>query len=276
MITKELNWKTNDGISIYTKIWDTENAPKYVLCLVHGMGEHINRYEHVANFFNQHNVAVVGYDHRGHGKSGGQRGHFPSLDVFLDDVDLFIQQVDKLFPNVKKIIMGHSMGGNVVANYLIKRNQNFSGAIFSSAYFELAFTPPAIKVQLGKLMKNILPALSLPSGLDASAISRDKNVVDSYLKDKLVHDKISAKMGIDMIESGLYAIENASTISIPVLVYHGTADRLTAHDGSKKFATNVGKNASFISYDGLYHETHNEPEKEMVFQNIIQWIEKIG
>jgi acylglycerol lipase len=275
MNNKELNWKTKDGISIYGKIWNATNEPKYLICLIHGMGEHIERYAPVAQFFNEHNIAVMAYDQRGHGKSGGQRGHFTSFDDFLDDVDLFLNECNRHFPNVKKIIFGHSMGGNVVSNYLIRRNQNFSGAILSSPYLELAFTPPAIKVQLGRFMKNILPSLSLPSGLDASAISRDKSVVDSYLKDKLVHDKISARMGIDMIESGKEAIFEANKIKLPILIYHGTADRLTSHDGSQKFAKNVGSNATFISYDGLYHETHNEPEKETVFQNILNWINNL-
>jgi alpha-beta hydrolase superfamily lysophospholipase len=115
----------------------------------------------------------------------------------------------------------------------------------------------------------------LPSGLDASAISRDKTVVDNYLKDKLVHDKISAIMGVEMIETGKDVINQANKIKIPVLVYHGNADRLTSHDGSRKFAENVGNNATFISYDGLYHETHNEPEKDKVFENIILWIDKL-
>lgn len=276
MNISELNWKTNDGIDIYGRLWNTTNQPDYVLCIVHGMGEHIGRYEHVAQFFTDNNIAVFGYDQRGHGKSGGPRGHYKSFDDFLDDVTLFLNQVDKKFSGVKKVIYGHSMGGNVVSNYLIRRNQNFAGAILSSPYLELAFTPPAIKVTLGKLMKNILPALSLPSGLDASAISRDKSVVDAYLKDKLVHDKVSALMGIEMMETGKEAIERAAEIKIPILIYHGTLDRLTSHDASQRFAQRCGSNARFISYEGLYHETHNEPEKELVLNNVLQFIKQLG
>lgn len=272
---KDLNWKTNDGIAIYGCVWETEKNPDYVLCVVHGMGEHIGRYDHVAKFFNANNIAVVGYDQRGHGKSGGQRGHFPSFDMFLDDVTTFISQVDKLYPTIKKVIYGHSMGGNVVSNYLIRKNQNFAGAILSSPYLELAFTPPAVKITLGKLMRGILPALSMPSGLDASAISRDKSVVDNYLKDKLNHDKISARMGIDLIETGKEAIERASEIKIPLLIFHGTADRLTSHEGSQHFAKNIGSNGKFISYDGLFHECHNEPENELVLTNMLNFIKEL-
>ena len=271
----ELNWKTNDGIDIYGRFWSTEKQPEYVLCIIHGMGEHIGRYEQVAKFFTENNIAVFGYDHRGHGKSGGTRGHYSSFDNFLDDVTVFMQQVNGRFPDTKKVIFGHSMGGNVVANYLIRKNQNFAGAILSSPYFELAFTPPAIKLTLGKLMKNILPALSLPSGLDASGISRDKSVVDAYLKDKLVHDKISTLMGVEMIETGKEAIERASEIKISILIYHGTADRLTSHDASQRFAKNCGSNARFISYEGLYHETHNEPEKALVLNNVLEFVKQL-
>jgi alpha-beta hydrolase superfamily lysophospholipase len=167
------------------------------------------------------------------------------------------------------------MGGNLVANYLLRRQPKIIGAILSSPYFQLAFQPSKITLFIGKLMKGIFPALSLSSGLDSSAISRDASVVKKYNEDPLVHDKVSAKMGIEMIETGQWAIDNAEKLSVPTLIYHGTADRLTSFAGSKLFAEKVGKLATFVPFEDLFHETHNEPEKEDVFKMILQWCNNV-
>lgn len=272
-----LNWKSNDGLDIFGQKWENETAaPKAVICLVHGFGEHSSRFEHVAQFFTDNNYAVIAYDHRGHGRSGGKRGHFPSYDEFINDVENLVKQAEINFPNLPKIVYGHSMGGNVVANYAIKRNPKIAGIILSSPFFNTAFQPPAIKLAAGRLMRNLIPSFSLPSGLDVNAISRDKEVVKKYSNDPLVFDSISSKMGIELIEFGQEAIENASKLKLPTLVFHGTADQLTSFDATKQFVANAGSNVTFIPYEGLYHECHNEPEKELVLKNILIWCNNLA
>ncbi len=267
-----LNWKSNDGLDIFGQKWESETAvPKAVICFVHGFGEHSSRYEHVAQFFTDNNYAVIAYDARGHGKSEGKRGHFVSYDEFLNDVDNLLKQAESNFPNLPKIIYGHSMGGQVVANFAIKRNPKVAGIILSSPFFQPGFAPPAIKLAAGRLMRNLIPSFSLPSGLDVNAISRDKEVVKKYSNDPLVFDSISSKMGIELIEFGLEAVQNASKLKLPTLLFHGSADQLTSFDESKKFVANAGDNVSFIGYEGLFHECHNEPEKVEVLQNILKW-----
>ncbi|MFN8294781.1 MAG: alpha/beta hydrolase [Chitinophagales bacterium] len=267
-----LNWKSNDGLTIFGQKWESETAtPKAVICLVHGFGEHSSRYEHVAQFFTDNNYAVITYDARGHGKSEGKRGHFVSYDEFLNDVENLLKQADVHFANLPKIIYGHSMGGQVVANFALKRNPKVAGLILSSPFFQPGFAPPAIKLAAGRLMRNLIPSFSLPSGLDVNAISRDKEVVKKYSNDPLVFDSISSKMGIELIEFGAEAVENASKLKLPTLLFHGTADKLTSFEESKKFANNAGSNVTFIEYKGLFHECHNEPEKAEVFQNMLKW-----
>ncbi len=267
-----LNWKSNDGLDIFGQKWEGQiAAPKGVICLVHGFGEHSSRYEHVAQFFIDHNYAVIAYDARGHGRSGGKRGHFVSYEEFLNDVDNLLKQADIHFPNLPKIIYGHSMGGQVVANFAIKRHPKVAGIILSSPFFQPGFAPPAIKLAAGRLMRNLIPSFSLPSGLDVNAISRDKEVVKKYSNDPLVFDSISSKMGIELIEFGEEAVQHANQLKLPALLFHGTADKLTSFDKSKEFAANAGNNVTFIEYKGLYHECHNEPEKAEVLQNMLKW-----
>ena len=276
MNATELSWKTSDGLNIHGKKWETQMPTKAVICIMHGMGEHINRYEHVAEMFTSNGYAVIGCDHRGHGKSEGQRGHFPDFDTFLKDVDSLLKAASIHFPYAKQILYGHSMGGNLIANYLLRCQPKIEGAILSSPYFQLAFQPALAKLTVGRLLKGIFPFLSMSSGLDSSAISRDVEEVKKYNDDPLVHDKVSAKMGIEMIETGQWAIDNADKLRIPTLVYHGTADRLTSHQGSKLFAEKAGKILAFFSLEGLYHETHNEPEKDVVFEKIILWLNNLA
>lgn len=271
-----LNWKSNDGLAIFGQKWENETiAAKAVICLVHGFGEHSSRYEHVAKYFTDNQYAVISYDARGHGRSEGKRGHFPNYDEFLNDVANLLKQAESNFPTLPKIIYGHSMGAQVVANFYIKRNPTVAGVILSSPFFQPGFAPPAIKLFAGKIMRNLVPTFSLPSGLDVNSISRDKDEVKKYSNDPLVFDSISSKMGIELIEFGAEAIEKAAKLTLPTLIFHGTADKLTSYDATKRFVANAGKNVTFISYDGLYHECHNEPEKAKVLENMLNWCNKL-
>ena len=272
MKTSELSWKTNDGINIYAKTWQPENdSIKAAITLVHGMGEHVGRYEHVAQALIDAGFAILGYDHRGHGKSGGPRGHIPSYEQFLDDVTIALDQTKKQFTSVPHFIYGHSMGGGLVANYLIRRQPQLQAALLTGPYFRLKLKQPAIKLALGRFTENLLPKLTLPTGLSADHVSRDSEVVRKYKNDPLVHDKISAKMGISLIDAGEYAIAHAAELKVPTLVMHGTGDLLTDPDASAEFVKNAGSIAQLKLYQGLYHEIHNEPEKEEVFKDMIQW-----
>lgn len=269
------SWKSNDGTAFFAQKWEGNDTPKAVICLVHGMGEHSGRYAQWAERFVNDGYAVAAYDQRGHGKSGGSRGHAPSFDALYDDAEVFLSKVKEYFPNNKYVIYGHSMGGDVVSNLLIRRKPNVDAGILSSPYFRMAFAAPKLKITLGKWMENILPTLTLPTGLNANHISRDPEEVKKYKTDPLVHDKISAKMGMQLIDNGEYAIAHAGEITVPLLVLHGTGDMLTSHRATQEFVANGGTNITSKFYDGLYHEMHNEPERNQVYSDIIAFLEKL-
>jgi len=269
------HWKTADGIEIFAKSWEPDNGEiKGVINLVHGMGEHIERYDHVAEALTAKGYAVFGADHRGHGKSGGNRGHIPGYDTILDDVELLLKKSAERYPGKPAFIYGHSMGGGVVANLLVRRRPAVKAALLSAPYFRLSVPQPKLKLMLGRMTQNLLPKLTLPTGLNADHISRDKQVVEKYKNDPLVHDKISAMMGISIVDAGEYAIAHASQVKVPTLVLHGTGDQLTSSDGSIAFSKNAGSEVEIRLYDQLYHEIHNEPEKEKVFADIVAWFDK--
>lgn len=266
-------WKSKDGTNLFGKVWTPEGETKAALCLVHGMGEHCERYAHVADFLNKNGIAVVSFDHRGHGKSEGKRGHSANYDALLDDVGMVLAKTSELFPNVPVFLYGHSMGGNVVLNYALRRKPNIKGVIASAPWLRLAFEPPKFELTLAKFMINIYSSFTQSTKLDATAISRDANEVAKYKNDPLVHDLISPAFFIGAFDAGFYALEHASEMPYSLLIYHGTNDRLTSYSASKEFADKVNPQlVTWRSWEGLFHETHNEPEKAEVLQFLLDWL----
>ncbi|MBT3337319.1 MAG: alpha/beta hydrolase [Anaerolineae bacterium] len=271
----QIKWrfKSKDGIELFAHAFPPENPPKAVICLVHGHGEHIERYEHLAAFLNNANYAVIGFDHRGHGQSDGTRGHAPSYDMLLDDIEVFLAEVAEYYPSLPRFIYGHSMGGNLVLNYSLRRKPDVKGVIATGSWIKLAFEPPAIQVFLGKTMNKIFPAFIQASGLETSALSRDPEVIRAYEEDSLVHDKISARLFVGMYESGLWALEHANDFPLPLLLMHGSDDRITSAEASREFSEKAPDKVALKIWDGFYHEIHNEPKQKEVFKTILDWLE---
>ncbi|MBT3189812.1 MAG: alpha/beta hydrolase [Anaerolineae bacterium] len=271
----KIKWrfKSKDGLKLFTHAFPSENPPKAIVCMVHGHGEHIERYEHLAAALNDANYAMIGFDHRGHGQSEGTRGHTPSYETLLDDIDAFLAEVDEYYPDLPRILYGHSMGGNIVLNYVLRRKPDLKGVITTGSWIKLAFEPPAVQVFLGKMMNMIYPAFIQNSGLETAAISRDPEVVRAYEEDPFVHNKISARLFVGMYEAGLWSLEHAAEFPLPLLLMHGSADRLTSADASGEFAEKAGDKVKLKIWDGFYHEIHNEPEQADVFKVIIDWLD---
>lgn len=271
MIHSEFNWKANDGTEIFGQSWAV-NEPKAIVGLIHGMGEHAARYNYLIDALNAAGITVVGYDQPGHGKTKGKRGHVSSYEQLLSCVDDLLAEMDKLAAGKPKFLFAHSMGGNVLLNHLIKRNPKINGAIVSGPWLKLAFDPPVIQVKLAQWVSGILPGLVQSSKLDVTAISKDPKEVKRYVDDPLVHDKISTAFFVGVYGQGLWALEHAAELKIPLLLYHGSADKLTSIEASKQFASKVKGDVTFRSMEGYYHESHNEPEREDLFMIILDWI----
>lgn len=273
MTTKEFNWTTSDNLKIYAKEWKVE-FPKAVIALVHGLGEHCNRYNHMAEYFAQHNIAMVGYDRRGHGQSEGKRGHTPNYEALLVEVDDLLKVTKERYPVTPIFLYGHSMGGNILLKYLIDRNPQVKGAISSAAFIEFPSAPPAILIFIGKIMRKIYPAFTQSNGLNAENVSRDKAVVEKYKADPLVHDKLTSATGMGMIETAKELETFSGKINIPTLLMHGNDDKMTGYMGSKNFAHRVNGNLTYKEWENAYHEIHNEPNQKEVFDFTINWMRK--
>jgi alpha-beta hydrolase superfamily lysophospholipase len=274
METFEWIYKSSDGLEMFARGWTPKGTPKAVIALIHGIGEHTGRYTPVGMALAEMGYAMLGFDLRGHGKSEGQRGHTPSYNALLDDIAAFMKQMEGKYPNLPRFLYGHSMGGNLVLNYALRRRPDLNGLIVTSPWLKLAFEPPAAKVFLAKVMNNIAPGFTQSSNLDTKALSRDEAVVATYVNDPLVHDKVSARLFASMYESGSWALEHASELLLPLLLMQGTADRLDSVEATKEFAVKAGSKVTLKLWDGWFHEIHNEPEKAEVFKAMVDWLDE--
>ncbi len=269
----ETGWKSSDGIDLYVRGWEPDQPAKAVICLVHGLGEHVVRYDHVAAALTAAGYAVIGFDQRGHGRSGGPRGHVPSYNQMMDDVALLVKQAGERYSGLPTFLYGHSMGGNEVINFALRRKPGLKGVIATGPFLRLAFQPPAMQVRLARMMNGIFPTFTQKSGLELAALSRDQKVIDAYAEDPLVHDKITARLFVELFDSGEWALNHAAEFTLPFLLMHGSADRLTSANASREFAQHGGKNLTLRIWDGWFHEIHNEAEQAEVFKVMVDWLD---
>lgn len=245
-----------------------------VVVLVHGFGEHSGRYtESVLPYLLGAGAAVVVYDNMGHGRSGGKRGHCPGYNALLDILGLVIEKAGALFPDTGVFLYGHSMGGNLVLNYVLRRDNHIKGVIATSPYLRLAFQPPVWKMQLGRAMLHILPSVTFPSGLDPRGISRIGTEVEKYVKDPLVHDRVSPVFSFPIMEAGEWAIANAGKLQVPSLLLHGTADPIIDHKGTQEFHGKASK-SDLKLFPGGYHELHHDLCRREALEIIQNWLQE--
>lgn len=270
MLHKQAFIAANDGLRLYWQAWEPDNPARSVVCLLHGIGEHAGRYAHIADALVTANIALHAIDLRGHGQSEGPRGHTPSLEQWLDDADHLLERagVDK-----PRFLYGHSLGGSLAIIHALHRLPTLSGVIASGPAFKRGFEVPTIKIFLGKLMANLWPTFSQHSGLYPNDISRDPAVVKAYKEDPLVHDWASARLFIVATTLGEDALARAADFKTPLLLLQAQADHLVDANASEQFYANAGSTDKTLRlYDGFYHEVHNEPQKDMVIEEIVQWV----
>jgi len=275
----EFSWKTKDNKNIYAKDWQvkdedgTETDIKAVICLIHGLGEHLHRYDHLAAYFNEKGYAIMSFDHYGHGKSEGVRGHLPSFNTHMTNVAQLLATAEERYPLLPKFLYGHSMGGNIALNFALRQTPNIAGIATTGAWITLPKPPSAILVGLARMMKSITPSTQQSNDLDPQNISSDPDEVQKYIDDPLVHDKITFKAATEMLDAAKYLETYEGPITMPALLMHGSEDQLTSPKGSRKLYQNLKGDLAYKSWDGFYHEVHNEPNKMEVFDLTYNWME---
>ena len=272
MTEKSFFLEAFDGRKMFFKQWTSADAARASLVLIHGMGEHSGRYAHFASYFTARGVNVYAVDLFGHGRTEGPKGHTRSMDDYLWQVDFLVGMIKQL--NLPLFIYGHSMGGGVVLNYLFKRNPRVAGVIVSAPAIEPGFEISRGKLMVGKMGRKFFPGITRRNGLDVYGLSRDVNVINAYQADPLVHDIISAEVGIGVLEWGKWLAHlERDALAVSLLLMHGDKDILTRPDATERFAAKFRSgDVTFKAWKGFFHELHNEPGKEEVLSYVLEWI----
>jgi alpha-beta hydrolase superfamily lysophospholipase len=248
---------------------------KTLIVLVHGLGDHMLRYRSWALLFNQESIGVIGADLRGHGKSDGQRGNGTCTE-FTGDIHAVLKFTHEQYPFVPKILYGHSMGGNLVLRYIIDYKPNILGVIATSPWLKLHNPPNSFMLKIVSFLYRFLPVMPLSNGIKSKDISHNPEIVKLYQIDPLIHNHMTPKLFFSINESGLFILKNKHKINIPLLIMHGSGDKITSHKASSGFANLTSDKTTFKIWKGAYHELHHEFERKEIFYYILRWIERIS
>jgi alpha-beta hydrolase superfamily lysophospholipase len=274
MVHQTWEWTTADNSKMFAQKWAPEKGTKASINLIHGFGEHSSRYAHMAEFYCQHHIQVLTFDLRGHGKSTGPRGHIPTQTTFWDDLDDFRKNVKDALSDMPVFLYGHSMGGMIVLSYVLKRKPSYTGIITTAPLIDTATPMTNSTKQLAKVMNKIAPQLAIDSGLDRKFLSRDKKIVDAYNADPYVFGKASTRLGVFLADTGRFIQDHASEFSLPLLMMVGSDEKIVSKTEIDLFMKSVPA-GTYKVWDGFYHELHNDPGKEEVFEFTLSWIKKL-
>jgi acylglycerol lipase len=266
--------RSSDGLQLYTQAW-LPNDPKAIILLSHGYAEHSGRYQHLASYLADNGFTVYALDHRGHGRSEGERANVKVFDEYVNDLSRFVAVVREKHPTLKRFLLGHSMGSTIAAQLVIKQPNQVDSLLLSSPYLLNAVSVPAPLMAVSGIVSRVLPSLSTIK-LNSKDISRDPNITKAYDTDPLNYrGGTKARFGTELLGAGKYVFSRAGTIKLPILIMVGSSDRIADPEGGKKLFASVGSSDKTLkTYDGFYHEILNEIGKEQVYQDILEWLQK--
>jgi alpha-beta hydrolase superfamily lysophospholipase len=266
----------SDGENLAVQDWPQPDgtAARGTVVIVHGLGEHAGRYDHVARRLNAWGFAVRGYDHYGHGDSGGVRGGLPAESRLVDDLGDVVESTRQRMPGgTPLIVLGHSMGGLVAACLAALGQVRVDGLVLSSPALDAGLS--AFQKLLLATLPRVAPHLTVGNGLDPHFISRNPAVVAAYQADPRVHDRISTRLARFIAEAGPSVIAHAPEWSVPTLLMYAGGDRLVDPAGSRAFADSApAAVVSTVCFDQHYHEIFNEPESAPVFDALRLWLDR--
>ena len=269
---------TDDGLALHLRVWPAAHSRRGVVVLVHGLGEHIDRYDHVAQRLNGLGFDVVGYDHRGHGRSPGQRGGMPADESLCADLGRVLYAARQSFAG-PLVLIGHSLGGLIAGRFVAEGLQPRPAAWWRPVDALVMSSPAldpgtnAVQKLLLAVVAPMLPNLAVSNGLKVDWVSRSPAVVKAYGADALVHDRITGRVGLFVARQGPAVIAAAPRWTTPTLLMWAGADRCVSPAGSAAFAAAAPREVVTVrEWPGLFHEIFNEPEQDDVLQAMADWL----
>jgi alpha-beta hydrolase superfamily lysophospholipase len=262
------------GVRIVYDVWTPDTTPRGVVVVSHGYAEHARRYDHVAERFGESGLVTYALDHRGHGRSGGKRVYLRDLSEYTDDFHTLVGIAAKGHPELKRVVLGHSMGGGIVFAYGVEHPDDYTAMVLSGPAVDAQAAVSPVMVFVAKTLGKIMPGLPVEQ-LPTDAVSRDPAVVAAYNADPMVyHGKLPAGIARALLSVGETMPRRAAALTAPLLVVHGEQDKLIPVAGSHHLLECVASEDAHLKvYPELYHEVFNEPERAVVLDDVASWIE---
>lgn len=269
----ENSFKTRDGSTLFYRYWRPSDETKALIIGVHGYAEHSGRYSHVGEFFASNGFAFYMHDLRGHGKSDGERGYVDSFWDFINDLDQFMNYVRRKEDEEKSFLLGHSMGGLISVIYAIEHPTKISGLITSGAALKTSIKIGKIQEALMKTLSKVRPKYRPEIIIESSLLTHDPEINKAYEEDPLVFKFGTVRLLTEMTKAMDWAWKNVERLNVPVLMLHGSEDKIVPVEASKEFFDLVKvADKELKIFNGFYHEIMNEKGKEEVLRTILKWI----
>jgi alpha-beta hydrolase superfamily lysophospholipase len=250
------------GVRIAWRRLEPDAPPRGVVVVSHGYAEYLGRYLPFAQHLASRGLAAVGIDHRGHGTSGGPRGHSLAFDEFVADLRTLVELADGWWPGVPRVLFGHSMGGLIAFLYLVRHGETVRAGALSGPAFVVPPAGPAWQRALVTRLARLAPRLAFTTGVDADALSRDPEVGRAYLANPLVHHRATAAFARAFGLAQAEALAAAPSLRVPLLILQGDADRVVDPAGAKAIDVRLTGLHELVMLPGYYHELLNEPPAE--------------
>ena len=265
--------RASDGETLALREWTaTPAAPRALVHITHGLGEHAGRYAHVAQRLNALGFAVRAHDHFGHGESSGARGGLPHPLRLIDDLALVIDDARAAHPGLPVVLLGHSMGGLVAASFVARALRPVDALVLSSPALEPNLS--AGQKRLIAVLSRLAPGLRVGNGLNADDLSHDPAVASAYRGDPLNHDRIGARLARFLADEGAQVMAAAPHWQVPTLLLYAGADRLVRPQGSRAFAAAAAPSGRVqaLAFEQHFHELFNELDAKPVFLALERWL----
>ena len=268
-------YRINKTCELYGELHVPPNGEMNILVvMVHGIGEHSGCYVHLAQKFVDQSIGFLAYDLRGHGRSTGVRGHATLKDL-KDDLNVIIENMREKFPNIPIVLLGHSMGGQIVTSCAIDQNLDVQGFIASSPWLKLANLPSPFFIRLARWASRIVPQWTVRTGIKANQLTHSGTITKSTKKDPLLHKKISIKLFSDLYANSQMIIRLKNLrLNTPFLMMHSDSDKLVSFRAVRKFA-HKNRRALFLKkWSKKGHDLFHDDEKDMIFRYVMYWLSK--
>ena len=270
---REGHFTAPDGADIYTQAWLPDDKPQAILLIAHGLGEHSGRYGNYVDYFVPRGCALYSFDARGHGRSSGARGYVDRFDRYVEDIDRRAAEARSDWPDAPLFVLGHSLGSLMALSYAWQHPDRLTGLIVTGTALQDALEMPAWKRRLATVLSGVTPALQMNNGVALSGLSHDPTVIAAYEADPLTHTWGTPRLDAEVRTVRTQIWQSAPTWRVPTLMLHGGADRICLAEGARQFAAQTPPGlVMYYEYPGLYHEIHNEPEREEVFRDVAAWL----